>query len=81
MRKKGHEGTLRQALAARRLASNSIVRSLAQKKKTCGLSHPEDENFASITPSSSFPLSSLFSLFSNDEVEVGVNQLVPPIIC
>ena len=83
--RKCQEGTLRQALVAGRPSSSSVVRPPAQKKKKT-MAHPiqKARTLLPTSPSSSSASSSSsfshFLSFSN-EPEIGVGQLMPPIIC
>ena len=82
--KKRQEGTLKQASVASRSTSNFAIRPPTQKKKLAARLIQKARTLCPATLSSSFvssPSSSLSSSFFSNEVEVGVNQLVPPIIC
>ncbi|RVW34135.1 hypothetical protein CK203_084325 [Vitis vinifera] len=83
--RKRQEGTLRQVLTAGRPSSSFAVRPPTQKRKE-PTAHPVRRVRTSppTSPSSSSTLSSLSSLSSSsssDKPEVGVDGVVPPIIC
>lgn len=77
--RKRQEWTLRQTLAAGHPSSSSVVRFPTQKKKKLAARQIRRVR-TPFSPFSSF-LSVSSSSSSSDEPEVGVDQLVPPIIC